>query len=62
MIFIHSLCTESVEHLLNNLWAICGTAVDGNSPSRIVKNVTRLMQQPAAMGARFYRNLLLVEK
>ena len=55
MPLINNLSTGSVEQLLNNLWANCGTPVDGLRVSRIVKIPSSLMRRLVPERALFYR-------
>jgi hypothetical protein len=56
--FIHSLFTKLKGHGLDNMWAICGSAVDGARPSRMVDSASIDMPKTSCPVARFYPKLL----
>jgi hypothetical protein len=58
---MNSLSTESVDRFLNNLWANCGTPVDGQRVSRIVKIPGPLMRRLVPEGSLFYRKSSLAD-
>jgi hypothetical protein len=54
---IHRLFTILVDDLLDNLWAICGSAVDYRWSSRMVDSDQINMLKRVSLNPQFYPNL-----